>query len=203
MKLTSTCNLTDYLFGQQIAKKEVQEFEVNSDPTEWQIPGHHRDNVTLKYNDDELASILIRSIEEPAAAFRACGIPEAMRPIDCLGIMAARNTYGLCTLNEFRKSLGLREYKTFQEWNEDPEVAAMAEKLYMHPDNLELYPGLLAEGTKPPMLGSGLAVGRTISRAILSDAVSRLKLVFHVLPTDTNDPSGRVGQRRSLLHHGL
>lgn len=128
--------------------------------------------MTLKYNDDDLANLLIAAIEEPAAAFRACGIPEAMRPIDCLGMLAARNTYGLCTLNEFRRSLNLREYKTFQEWNPDPEVAKMAEKLYIHPDNLELYPGLLAEGTKPKMLGSGLAVGRTVSRAILSDAVS-------------------------------
>lgn len=154
----------------------MEKLEQDSDPTEWTISGLTRSATTLKYNDDDLARILMSAIEEPAGAFRACGIPEAMRPIDCLGMIAARNTWGLCTLNEFRRSLGLREYKTFEEWNPDPEVAKIAEQLYIHPDNLELYPGLLAEGTKPVMLGSGLAVGRTISRAILSDAVRKMSL---------------------------
>lgn len=149
---------------------------MDSEPKEWTVPGLERDPVTLKYKDDDLANILIKAIEEPAAAFQACGIPEAMRPIDCLGIVAARDTYNLCTLNEFRKFTGLREYQTFEEWNPDPEVAKAAEKLYIHPDNLELYVGLLAEGTKPPMLGSGLCPGRTISRAILSDAVSPYRI---------------------------
>lgn len=39
---------------------------------------------------------------------------------------------------------------------------------YVHPDNIELYVGLLAEERKPTMIGSGLAPGYTISRAILS-----------------------------------
>jgi hypothetical protein len=37
-------------------------------------------------------------------------------------------------------------YKSFTEWNADPEVVKTAEELYGHIDKLELYPGLHAEG---------------------------------------------------------
>lgn len=61
---------------------------------------------------------------------------------------------------------------THTEWNSDPEIARVAEKLYVHPDNLELFVGLHAEQSKPSQQGSGLAPGYSISRAILSDAVA-------------------------------
>jgi hypothetical protein len=56
----------------------------------------------------------------------------------------------------FRKYLNLQTYKNFSEWNPDPEVSRAAELLYGHIDNLELYPGLMAECTKPAMPGSGV-----------------------------------------------
>jgi linoleate 10R-lipoxygenase len=46
-----------------------------------------------------------------------------------------------------------------------------AQALYGHIDNLELYVGLQAEASKPPMPGAGLCPGYTVSRAILADAV--------------------------------
>lgn len=50
------------------------------------------------------------------------------------------------------------------------------EALYGHPDNIELYPGLLAEEAKKPTVpGSGLCPGFTISFAILSDAVALVR----------------------------
>lgn len=48
--------------------------------------------------------------------------------------------------------------------------------LYGHPDNVELYTGLMTEATKevcPP--SSGLCPGFTISEAILSDAVALVR----------------------------
>lgn len=51
----------------------------------------------------------------------------------------------------------------------------MAEQLYVHPDNLELFVGLQAEEAKPSRDGSGLAPGYTVSRAILSDAVALVR----------------------------
>ena len=47
-------------------------------------------------------------------------------------------------------------YTSFLEWNSDPEIAALGEKLYGHIDRLELYPGLQAEEAKPVVEGAGL-----------------------------------------------
>lgn len=52
-------------------------------------------------------------------------------------------------LNRFRKYLNLKTYETFEDWNPDKETARAAELLYGHIDNMELYPGLMAEVTKP------------------------------------------------------
>lgn len=75
----------------------------------------------------------------------------------------------------FRRYLNLKAYDTFEEWNEDKETAKAAELLYGHIDNLELYPGLMAECTKPPMPGSGVCPGQTTGRGILDDAVALVR----------------------------
>ena len=75
----------------------------------------------------------------------------------------------------FRKYLNLKPYETFQDWNPDKETARAAELLYGHIDNLELYPGLMAEVTKPAMPGSGVCPGHTTGRGILDDAVGLIR----------------------------
>jgi hypothetical protein len=48
--------------------------------------------------------------------------------------------------------------------------------LYDHPDFVELYPGLAVEEAKrPEKPGSGLCPSYTVSRAVLSDAVSLVR----------------------------
>ena len=47
--------------------------------------------------------------------------------------------------------------------------------LYGHIDNLELYPGLQAECTKPPVPGSGVCPSQTTGRGILDDAVALVR----------------------------
>jgi Cytochrome P450 len=69
----------------------------------------------------------------------------------------------------------LKPYENFEAWNQDKEVARAAELLYGHIENLELYPGLMAECTKPPMPGSGVCPGQTTGRGILDDAVSLVR----------------------------
>ena len=66
-------------------------------------------------------------------------------------------------------------YNTFYDWCEDKETARAAELLYGHIDNLELYPGLMAECTKPAIPGSGVCPGQTTGRGILDDAVSLVR----------------------------
>jgi hypothetical protein len=79
------------------------------------------------------------------------------------------------TAPRFRRYLNLKAYGSFQEWNEDEETARAAELLYGHIDNLELYPGLMAECTKPAMPGSGVCPGQTTGRGILDDAVALVR----------------------------
>jgi Cytochrome P450/Animal haem peroxidase len=69
----------------------------------------------------------------------------------------------------------LQEYKSFEDWNPDKATARAAELLYGHIDNLELYPGLMAECTKPSMPGSGVCPGQTTGRGILDDAVALVR----------------------------
>ncbi|KAL0953741.1 hypothetical protein HGRIS_004930 [Hohenbuehelia grisea] len=123
------------------------------------------------FRDEDLAQILHNATEHPAAAFRARGTPASMRLHEMMGIEQNRS-WGVCSLNDFRKYLGLKPYKTFLEWNPNPEIADAAEKLYGDIDYLELYVGLQAEEAKPVIDGAGLCPGYTISRAILSDAIA-------------------------------
>ena len=79
--------------------------------------------------------------EHPANTFGGQGTPACLRVIEIMGIQQARQ-WGVCTMNEFRKYLGLKrmswlfvrylfyiltiyfaEFKTFEEWNPDPEIA--------------------------------------------------------------------------------
>ncbi|KAG6860884.1 hypothetical protein C0995_006439 [Termitomyces sp. Mi166 len=140
------------------------------DITDWTFGGLKR-QADHTFNDNELAKVLHDATEHPAGAFRARGTPSCMRLHEIMGIEQNRR-WGVCSLNDFRKYLGLKPYKTFLEWNSDREIADAAEKLYGDIENLELYVGLQAEEAKPVMEGAGLCPGYTISRAILSDAIA-------------------------------
>jgi hypothetical protein len=125
--------------------------------------------------EEGLVEILKSSILDVAGSFGANRVPTIMRSIEILGIMQARQ-WNLASLNEFRLFFGLKAHETFEEINPDPIVAKKLKNLYDSPDFVELYPGLTAEKAKPPRApGSGLCVNYTISRAILSDAVSLVR----------------------------
>ncbi|KAL0567802.1 hypothetical protein V5O48_014195 [Marasmius crinis-equi] len=123
------------------------------------------------FRDEDLATVLKNATDHPAGAFRARGTPASMRLHEIMGIMQNRQ-WGVCSLNDFRRYLGLKPYSSFLEWNPDPEIAYAAEKLYGNIEYLELYVGLQAEEAKPVVEGAGLCPGYTISRAILSDAIA-------------------------------
>ncbi|KAG1901545.1 heme peroxidase [Suillus fuscotomentosus] len=123
-----------------------------------------------RFSDANIARVLQDATADRACAFRARGVPAAMRIVEILGMEQAR-AWGACSLNEFRRFIGLKPYKSFSEWNPDPEIYIAAERLYGDIENLELHVGLQAEETKPPIPGAGLCPGYTISRAILADAV--------------------------------
>ncbi|GAA6004081.1 hypothetical protein JCM10207_002416 [Rhodosporidiobolus poonsookiae] len=163
--------LTRADFGKALGQLAAQQ---GSDPRNWTIPGIQR-TASGRFDDDDLCRILTEATEDIAGAFGANGSPAVMKIIDVMGMATARNDWNVCTMNEFRHFLNLTKYKTFEDWNPDPVVAGRARRLYGHVDNLELFPGLHAEAAKPSGKGSGLAVNYTISRAILSDAVSLVR----------------------------
>ncbi|KID85854.1 linoleate diol synthase [Metarhizium guizhouense ARSEF 977] len=141
---------------------------------EWTFGGLQR-GPDGKFSDVDLAEILKDCIEEPAHAFGAHGTPESLKVVDIMGQLQARNVFNVCTMNEFRRFLNLKPYEDFEDWNPDKETARAAELLYGHIDNLELYPGLMAEVTKPSMPGSGICPGHTTGRGILDDAVALVR----------------------------
>ncbi|KAF7358979.1 Heme peroxidase [Mycena sanguinolenta] len=127
-----------------------------------------------KFSDDDLAKILLDATESPAGAYRARGTPTVLRVIEIMGILQARQ-WGVCTMNEFRQFLGLKQFNDFEEWNSDPAIANAARRLYGHIDNLELYTGLQCEDTIPLSPGLRFASGYTMMRAVLGDAISLVR----------------------------
>jgi linoleate 10R-lipoxygenase len=160
-----TITLAD--FGPAVAR--AWETFVDPNPRTREFGGIHR-GADGKFSDDDIARILQDSTDNPAAAYRARGIPDALRIIEVMGIVQGRQ-WGVCTMNEFRAFLGLKTFDDFEDWSSDEDVAQAARQLYGHIDNLELYPGLQAEDCIPLGPGSGICCGYTMTRAILADAI--------------------------------
>lgn len=143
-------------------------------PKDWTFGGLER-GADGRFVNAELSELIKNCIEEPAHAFGAHGTPASLKVVDLMGQLQARDMFNVCTLNEFRRYLNLKPYETFEDWCMDTETAKAAELLYGHIENMELYPGLMAECTKPPMPGSGVCPGQTTGRGILDDAVALVR----------------------------
>lgn len=78
--------------------------------------------------------------------------------MEILGIIQARK-WNVASLNEFRKFFNLKPYQKFEDLNPDPYVAKTLANLYGDVDNVEMYPGMFLEATKPAMSpGMGLCI---------------------------------------------
>lgn len=140
----------------------------------WQIAGLTRGE-DGRYKDADLVRILTEETEDCAGAFGGRNTPAILKAIDVLGIEQGRR-HGAASLNELRNFFGLTSHKSFTSINSDPSIAAALEALYTHPDNVELYPGLIVEQAKPLITNaSGLCSGETIAKAILADAVALVR----------------------------
>lgn len=92
-------------------------------------------------------------------------------------------------MNEFRAYFKLKPHEKFTDINPDPRIADQLEKLYGHPDNVEIYPGIVVESAKESRSpGSGLCASWTTSRAILADAVALVRSDrFHTVDYTPNN----------------
>ena len=59
------------------------------------------------FKDADIANYLLNATESAASAFKARGIPSALKVIEVMGIEQGR-TWGACSINEFRKFVGLK-----------------------------------------------------------------------------------------------
>lgn len=122
-----------------------------------------------------LRLIVAPTYTTPIAAFGARQVPVVLKAIEILGISQSRGWH-TGTLNELRKFMDLTPHKSFEDINPDPEIQETLKALYKEPDLVEMYPGVVFEAAKEPYFpGSGLCAGFTITRAILSDAVTLVR----------------------------
>lgn len=163
--------------------KKTEEHLQSLEPNERPFPALESETMTRiqegpykgNFKDDEIAEFLTSSIEDCANAMGPQQVPICLRAIEILGIQQAR-TWQLSTLNELREHFGLRRHRKFSDITANPEVAEVLKNLYDTPDNVELYPGLVVEDAKDPMVpGSGLCPSYTVSRGVLSDATALVR----------------------------
>lgn len=81
------------------------------------------------FSDDDIARVLQDSTEKVAGTYRARGSPAALRIVEVMGMLQARQ-WGVCTMNEFRTWLGLKTFDSFEEWNPDREIAVSFSSSY-------------------------------------------------------------------------
>lgn len=165
----SDLSLGQFLFG-------LREWaaRLSPDPAKREFAGLERLQ-NGQYPDEKLAAIWTASVSDVAGSYGAAHVPEILKNVEVLGIIQSRS-WNLASLNEFREYFKLKPYETFEDINPDPLIAEQLRHLYGHPDNVEIYPGVVVEAAKEAKLpGSGLCTNFTTSRAILSDAVSLVR----------------------------
>ncbi|KAI5788727.1 heme peroxidase [Pyronema domesticum] len=182
----------------------IWEMSIPEDPAERTLEDFVR-QPDGSFNDDDLVKVLMESVEDPAGAFGARNVPHVMRLVEVLGIEQTRR-WKVASLNEFREFFGLQKHKTFESINPDPVVANTLRQLYDHPDFVELYPGIVAEDDKEPMVpGVGIGPTYTVSRAILSDAVTlvradRFYTIDYTAAALTNWGIEEASSNKDVLH---
>ncbi|KAF8901487.1 heme peroxidase [Gymnopilus junonius] len=127
-----------------------------------------------KFSDDKLAEIIHTATQNPASAFRGRGTPPVLRLVEIMGIQQAR-AWGLCTMNEFRSYLGLKQFESFEEWNPDPVIAVCVPSIVSFQVLIELFIERCTPVDMPVVDGLRFACGYTTTRAVLGDAISLVR----------------------------
>ncbi|KAM3542308.1 hypothetical protein ARSEF1564_004756 [Beauveria bassiana] len=156
--------------------KALAEFDksIPAEPSERTFDGLKR-QANGRFRDQDLVRILEEAMEDPAGSFGPHMVPKVLRVVEIQGIIQARR-WGCASLNEFRDFFGLKRYGKFSDITSDEELAHRLEKLYTHPDMVEMYPGMMIEDIKPPRNpGAGICPTYTVGRAVLADAITLVR----------------------------
>ncbi|KAG5636080.1 hypothetical protein H0H81_009200 [Sphagnurus paluster] len=110
----------------------------NPNRRQWNLADIRRGS-NSRFKDQDLAHILYEATERAAGAVGARCIDSCFRSKELIMLERARK-WKVGSLNQFRKFLGLKPLKSFEEWNSNPDVASAAKSLYGDSiDALELY----------------------------------------------------------------
>lgn len=135
------------------------------------IAGAHRDVKTGVFSDFDLARVLRRGYTQVASELGyGFKTPASLAHVEIMGIKQGR-LLKTCTFNDLRRHMNLMPLTSFKDFSDNEEIQQNLEELYGHPDNVELYAGVMVERPKV----TGLRLPYTIGRAILSDAVNLLR----------------------------
>ena len=134
------------------------------------IAGAHRGE-NGSFPDVDILRALKKGFKQSASEIgNGLNTPAALEHVEIAGINQAR-ILDTCYFNDFRKFLKLTTLDTFEDFSEKKQVQDALKELYGHPNNVELYAGLMVERNKQ----TGLRLPYTMGRAILSDAINLLR----------------------------
>ncbi|ORY95555.1 heme peroxidase [Syncephalastrum racemosum] len=135
------------------------------------MAGAHRDIKTGAFSDFDLTRALRNGYTQIASELGyGFKTPASLAHVEVMGIKQAR-MLKTCTFNDLRRHLNLMALTSFKDFSDDEEIQQNLEELYGHPDNVELYAGVMVERPKV----TGLRLPYTMERAIVSDAVNLLR----------------------------
>lgn len=120
---------------------------------------------------------------QPAGELGALNTAAPLVPVEDLAVQQGRFNR-LDTYNNYRLAFGMDPAEKFEDITRNPQLAAMLERLYGHPENVEFYPGLFAEdrvkdGVLPGLLMNMVAVD-AFSQALTNPLFSQ-----HVYNSET------------------
>ncbi|KAK8032041.1 linoleate diol synthase [Apiospora arundinis] len=131
-------------------------------------------------HDDEMARDLEFTVQNIASTLSANRVPIAFRESQIRSIAKARDQQ-VPTLNEYRRYAGLPQPRTFEDINSSPLIQSKLKALYANPEEVELYPGIVAEQPRPRILCAtavaekGRWTRSTVTHAVLCDTVALIR----------------------------
>ncbi|KAF8724506.1 hypothetical protein AX14_008737 [Amanita brunnescens Koide BX004] len=166
----SPSTASSFSVSQFSSPKVIQRNEDSVDPdTRRRNPvGNLSRNKRGYFEDNDLAEVLCKAIEANAGCPGGKAVPHWAREQEISKLLQARQA-NVCTLNGFRKHLGLEPLHSFEDWN--PELANTAHEIYSDINKLELYPGLLCERSD----NCGFGFGYTMAWGLMADIVTRIR----------------------------
>ncbi|KAK6849351.1 fatty acid oxygenase [Apiospora arundinis] len=145
-------------------------------------PRGQASNSDMAYTSHD--NVMVRGLEfavqDIASALSSNRVPVAFRESQIKSITKARDQQ-VPTLNGYRNHVGLPAHRTFEDINCSPLVQSKLRALYANPEEVELYPGMVAEQPRPRIMCAtavaekGRWTGSTVTHAVLCDTVTLIR----------------------------